>query len=193
MLELILEKYPLQRQLNDGSDCTVRLMKAADETAFRDFHDVIPDRDQLFIKNRIKDGSLFRQWMTEPQVEEFVPLLAFVGQDLAAIGVLGQRLGGWKRHIGKLYFLTHPAFTGRGLIDLLRDEIVDVSRHCGLTRLESELNGERRSAIESMAAVGFRELLRLPNYIQDMQAEYHDYVLMGMDLIPEYENLGAGD
>ena len=59
--------------------------------------------------------------------------------------------------------------------------------------MESELNGERETAIESMAAAGFDELVRLPNYIRDMQAQPHDYVLMGMSRGASFENLGAGD
>jgi len=68
-----------------------------------------------------------------------------------------------------------------------------VAKHGGLTRLEAELNGEREVAIKAMAAVGFSELVRLPNYIQDMSGDYHDYVLLGMELLPSEETLGVGD
>ena len=193
MIETVIEKFPVRTTLIDGTPCAIRPMEAIDESAFRDFHAVIPDREQLYIKSRIKAGSLFREWMPDPTREEHLPLVAYVDGRLVATGSLHQRLGGWKRHIGKVHFLTHPDFRGLGLIDRLLDEIVDLARHCGLTRLESELNGERASAIESMAAVGFRELARLPDYIQDMRAQHHDYVLMGMELIASYEDLGAGD
>jgi hypothetical protein len=79
------------------------------------------------------------------------------------------------------------------LIDHLLSIIVEVSAELGLTKLESEINGERKVAIESMATAGFKELVRLPDYIRDMRAESHDYVLMGMNLVASYENLGAGD
>lgn len=193
MIEIALEKFPVRRILNDGSPCVIRPMEAGDEMAFREFHSVIPDREQLFVKSQLRDGSLFRQWMRDPSFGETLPLLAFVDARLVAIGSLHQRPGGWKRHIGKVYFLTHPSFHGLGLIDCLIEEIVEAARHCGLNRLESEINGERASAIESLGAVGFSELVRLPGYIQDMRALPHDYVLMGMELVASYENLGAGD
>ena len=44
-----------------------------------------------------------------------------------------------------------------------------------------------------MRAAGFDELLRLPNYIQDRRGGRHDYVLMGTQLVADYDNLGAGD
>lgn len=193
MLELALEKFPVRSVLNDGSPCSIRPMGREDEQAFREFHAVIPDQEQLFIKSRIRDGSLFQEWMADPEFPQHLPLVAHVDGKLVAIGSLHQRLGGWKRHIGQVYFLTHPDFRGMGLIDLLLAEIIEVARHGGLTRLESELNGERKSAIESLAAAGFDELVRIPDYVQDMQAQPHDYVLMGMELIASFENLGAGD
>lgn len=193
MIDPSLENFPARKTLKGDIPVSVRLMEKEDEIAFRDFHSVIPEREQLFIRNRIKDGTLFKDWMDDPEFVQNVPLVAFVDGKLAATGSLHIRPGGWKRHIGQTYFLTHPNYRGLGLIDFLLECIIEVSKYRGLTRLESELNGERESAIQSLCAVGFRELVRLPDYIQDMKAQYHDYVLMGMELIPSYENLGTGD
>lgn len=193
MLDVALQKFPVRTALNDGTPCSIRPLDKKDEPVFRQFHEMIPDREQLFIKNRIKDGSLFDEWLKDPGFNEHLPLIAFVDGRAAAMGSLHQRLGGWKRHIGKVHFLTNPDHRGLGLIDLLLREIIEVAKHCGLTRLESELNGERTTALKSLGAMGFEELVRLPDYIQDMKAEYHDYVLMGLELIPEYDNMGTGD
>lgn len=193
MLDMELERFPVRTVLRDGSPCSLRPPALSDEAAFRDFHQVIPEREQLFVRSRLRDGSLFREWMADESFEETLPLLAFLDGHLVAMGLLRQRPGGWKRHIGKVAFLTHPEFHGRGLIDCLLAEIIAAAKACGLTRLESELNGERHSAIEALGKAGFEELVRLPEYIQDMQAEYHDYVLMGMELVPEFDCLGAGD
>ncbi len=193
MLEEILEEYPKRIELKDGSPCSIRLPQATDEAMFCAFHRVLPEREQLFVHNQIRDGSLFRQWTADTSFESNLPLLALVDGQLTAMAILRQRPGGWKRHIGRVSFLTHPDYHGKGLIDALLDEMVTAARHSGLIKLESELNGERASAIESMVAAGFEELVRLPNYVQDMQAESHDYVLMGIHLIPDYEDLGVGD
>jgi hypothetical protein len=37
------------------------------------------------------------------------------------------------------------------------------------------------------------EFARIPNYVMDMQARTHTYVLMGMSLATAMENAGAGD
>ena len=193
MIDFLLEKFPVRCELRDGSPCSIRPLEATDEAALKEFHHVIPEREQLFVRNKILDGSLFQEWIADDSFESNLPLLAFVDAKIAGLGVLAQRQGGWKRHIGKVAFLTHPDYCGQGIIDEMMKLLVDFGAHYGMTRLESELNGERKSAIKSMAAAGFQELVRIPEYIQDMNAQYHDYVLMGIELIPDFENLGAGD
>jgi len=42
------------------------------------------------------------------------------------------------------------------------------------------------------ALLGFTTLARLPNYVKDMQAVTHDYVLMGLDLKTDEEYAGMG-
>ena len=42
------------------------------------------------------------------------------------------------------------------------------------------------------AFVGFSTLIRLPDYVKDMQAVSHDYVLMGLDLKTDEEYAGMG-
>lgn len=40
--------------------------------------------------------------------------------------------------------------------------------------------------------LGFNPLIRLPDYVKDMQADSHDYVLLGMDLETDEEYASAG-
>ena len=42
------------------------------------------------------------------------------------------------------------------------------------------------------ALLGFSTLCRLPDYVKDMQAIAHDYVLMGLDLVTDEEYAGMG-
>jgi len=193
MDDFLQKQYPIRSVLADGSPCSIRPLENGDEIIFKDFHQVIPEREQLYVRSQIRDGELFRNWLARPGYESCLPLLAFIDDRLVALGVLHQRRGGWKRHIGKVSFLTHPDFSGLGVIDLLLHEILESARARGLLRLESELNGERQTAIKAMAMAGFRELVRIPDYVHDMKAVPHDYVLMGMELIASFENLGAGD
>jgi ribosomal protein S18 acetylase RimI-like enzyme len=101
-------------------------------------------------------------------------------------------LGGWKRHIGRVSVLIHPQFRGRGLAKAMVGEIINIARQVGLEKVEAEFIGEQEAAIKVFALLGFTTLARLPNYVKDMQAVTHDYVLMGLELKTDEEYAGMG-
>ena len=105
---------------------------------------------------------------------------------------LHQQLGGWKRHIGRVSVLVHPKYRGRGLARALVTEIVSIARSLGLEKVEAEFIGEQEAAIKMFALLGFSNLVRLEDYVKDMQAISHDYVLMGVDLKTDEEYAGMG-
>jgi hypothetical protein len=53
------------------------------------------------------------------------------------------------------------------------------------------VNGERKIALQVLAQLGFGELMHLPDYVLDMTAIPHDYVLMGTNLKVELEYAGG--
>ena len=110
----------------------------------------------------------------------------------AVAGTLHQQLGGWKRHIGRISVLVHPDFRGRGLARRLIAEIMDIARGAGLEKLEAEFIAKQDAAVRMFAMIGFRQLLRLDDYVKDMQAITHDYILMGLDLKTDEEYAGVG-
>jgi GNAT superfamily N-acetyltransferase len=94
--------------------------------------------------------------------------------------------------VGLVTVLTHPDFRGRDIAKILVEEAIGAARHLGLRKLEAELNGERKIAIRALEMLGFRTLLHLPDYVLDMHAELHDYVIMGMDLLTDEDYASAG-
>ena len=58
--------------------------------------------------------------------------------------------------------------------------------------MEAEFIGDQERAIKVFSQLGFRTLLRLDDYVKDMQAQSHDYVLMGVDLTTDEEYAGMG-
>jgi ribosomal protein S18 acetylase RimI-like enzyme len=88
--------------------------------------------------------------------------------------------------------LVHPQFRGRGMARMLVAEIVDIARRAGLEKLEAEFIGEQAAGIKMFALLDFRELLRLEDYVKDMQAISHDYILMGLELKTDEEYTSAG-
>lgn len=193
MIEFALEKFPVTHELTNGVKISVRPLQPEDEPAFRKFYEGIAERERFLMKHRLGDAATDDPWFKDLDYEKRLPLLALDGDKIVGHATLHQRTGGWKRHIGMVDAQIDPQFRRLGVIRALLRELVEIAEHGGLTRLEAEFNGERENTIASFGKCGFVELVRLTDYVQDMQAQSHDYVLMGLDLSVDYENAGAGD
>ncbi|MBI4661942.1 MAG: GNAT family N-acetyltransferase [Verrucomicrobia bacterium] len=186
----VLDEFPKQIELKDGFKCLIRPLQSTDEEAFHEFFLQVPDSERMFIKHRVTEPAVIREWCQTIDYGRNLPLLALTDGRIIADATLHQQLGGWKRHIGRVSVLVLPKYRGRGLARALVNQIVDISRHIGLDKVEAEFIGEQEAAIKMFALLGFSNLVRMPNYVKDMQAIAHDYVLMGLDLKTDEEYAG---
>lgn len=193
MIEFALEKYPVRQTLTNGVQALIRTLQEDDGAAFTRFYEAIPGSERFLIKHRLNGATEIEAWCHDVDYDKRLTLLALADGQVVGHATLHQRPGGWKRHIGMVDALIHPDFRGLGVLRALLGELVEAAGHAGLTRLEAEFNGERKNTIHSFIKCGFVELLRVEDYLRDMQAQAHDYVLMGMNLAVNYENTGAGD
>ena len=191
-LDYSLAKFPLPTRLRDGTAVIMRPLAKRDAARLHQFFLAVPEEERLFIKQPIFERTLFKQWCQHPDFEHNLPLMMLHGEKIIGEATLHQRLGGWKRHVGLITVLTHPNYRGRDVAKMLVEELVAVARSLGLRRLEAELNGERKVAIHALEQLGFERLMKLEDYVLDMKAVLHDYVLMGMNLRTEEEYAGVG-
>jgi GNAT superfamily N-acetyltransferase len=191
-LELELQNFPKTIGLRNNWQCSLRPLRSDDEKKFHQFFLEVPESERMFIKHRVTEQDVIREWCRNIDLGRNFPLLAIEGGKIIADATLHQQLGGWKRHIGRVSVLVHPKYRGRGLAKALVSEIMQVGRNLGLERLEAEFIGEQETAIKMFAMLGFSNLLRLDDYVKDMQARSHDYVLMGLNLKVDEEYAGVG-
>jgi ribosomal protein S18 acetylase RimI-like enzyme len=191
-IEIALQKFPKTLKMKDGSSCKIRPLRKDDEKAFHEFFLSVPAQERMFIKHRVTEPEVIRDWCRNIDLGRNLPLLAVSDGRIIGDTTLHQQLGGWKRHIGRVSTLVHPQFRGRGLASALVSEVVQLARQLGLEKVEAEFIGEQEAAIKMFAMLGFSNLLRIENYVKDMQAIPHDYVLMGLDLKTDEEYAGMG-
>jgi len=191
-LELELQRFPKEIKLKDGAKVTVRPLKKTDEKNFHELFLGIPEPERMFIKHRVTDVAVIRDWCRNIDLGRNLPLLAVAGGKIIGVATLHQQLGGWRRHIGRVSVLVQPQARGRGLARALVSEILTIARGVGLEKVEAEFIGEQEAAIKMFAMLGFTNLLRLDDYVKDMQAVSHDYVLMALNLKVDEEYAGVG-
>ena len=190
-IELELQKFPKNIRLKDAKKATLRPLRAADEKDFHELFQGIPERERMFIKHRVQDKKVIRDWCKKIDYGRNLPMVGLINGKIVGDATLHQQFGGWKRHIGRVSVLVHPEFRGRGLARALITEILDIARRAGLEKVEAEFIGEQEAAVKMFAMLGFRRLVLLEDYVKDMQAISHDYVLMGLDLKTDEEYASA--
>src|SRR2546425_1129482 len=112
-LEFALEQYPKDIKLKDGLTCALRPLEATDEKHFHEFFLAIPTQERMFIKHRVTEIEVIREWCQNIDLGRNLPLLALAADQIIADVTLHQQLGGWKRHIGRVSVLVHPQYRGR--------------------------------------------------------------------------------
>jgi GNAT superfamily N-acetyltransferase len=190
-IDNLLESYPKTVTLRDGKSAVLRPLEHNDVKAFHEFFSTIPENERLFMKSRVTDLDVIRAWCRNIDYTRNLPLLALQGTKIIADATLHQQQGGWKRHIGRVSVVVQPQSRGKGLATILLKELIEVARHLGLERLEAEFLGEQKAARTICAELGFNDLVILEDYVKDMQAISHDYVLMGKRIITDEEFAGA--
>ena len=188
--EFILEDFPKSISLKGGFECEVRLLESADEQMLHEFFKAIPYRERMFIKHQVADRSVIHEWCSNIDLDRNVPLVALGEGRILADSTLHQQLGGWKSHIGRVSVLVHPEYRGLGLAKALISETIEIARNSGLQKVEAEFIGEQEAAVKLFAMLGFSNLVRLENYVRDLEGITHDYILMGMDLKTDEEYAG---
>lgn len=191
-IELELQAFPKTVKLKDGKKATLRPLIKTDE---KDFHKLfldIPERERMFIKHRVTDLKVIRDWCRNIDYGRNLPIVAIIGGKIVGNATLHQQLGGWKRHVGRVSVLVHPKFRERGLARALVTEMAEIARQAGLEKIEAEFIGEQEAAVHMFAMLGFSQLMRLEDYVKDMQAIPHDYILMGLNLKTDEEYAGVG-
>lgn len=191
-LEAVIENYPVELELKGGFRCELRPLQRDDEAAFFAFFQQIPESERMFIKHRIEDRSVIRDWCEHLDYLAKLPLLAVQGDKVVGAATLHQSQGGWKRHIGRVSVMVLPQFRGRGLARRMISEISELAQHAGLDFVEAEFIGGQEAAIKMFGLLGFAPLVKLPSYVRDLQGAAHDYTLMSMPLKTDEEYAGMG-
>jgi len=76
LLETLLEDFPKVIPLKHGLECQLRPLQADDESAFHEFFLAVPEQERLFIKHRVIERELIRDWCQNIDLGRNLPLLA---------------------------------------------------------------------------------------------------------------------
>ena len=190
--ELALKEVTPTFTSDDGVELQIRPIKSTDAKALLGFFKNLPAPELMFFKHRVTDPGVTQAWCENIVLDTNLPLLALDEGKVVAVATLHQNKGGWKRHIGRISCSVLAKYRQKGIAGKLVQELVDIGRMAGLQKVEAEFIDKQEGGQKMFALLGFTHLVKLEEYVQDMQAINHDYVLMGMDLKTDEEYAGMG-
>jgi GNAT superfamily N-acetyltransferase len=178
----MLDRFPQEAFLRDGSRLLVRPFTAADTGALWAFFHSLPEDVRRFAWDRIDNRALIEQWGLELDYDRVLPLIATDGHRIVADATLHRRKGSPLRLVGRIKWLMEPKYRGQGLGTLLVNDFIRIARHDGLRHLTCMLVADfEADAVLTLTGLGFDSYL-IPGYGTDPDGNQHDMVKMVLKL-----------
>jgi ribosomal protein S18 acetylase RimI-like enzyme len=183
----MLERYPREVHLKDGTVVTLRNMVAEDEKALYEFFSKIPEEDRLYLKNDVTDRGLIKEWSQNIDYSRVLPVLAVIDGKIVADGTLHRHRYGWKSHLGTIRLVVSSEYQHRGLGKILMDELCDLAADFDLEQVISEVPARVDRTVAAFEKAGFKKAAVLEGFIKDQHGESADIAVMVRKVFPSYD------
>lgn len=178
----MLERFPQEVVLRNGTRLLLRLFKEGDADALFQFFQRLPVDVRRFAWDRIDNRALVERWETELDYSKVLPILAFDGQKVVADATLHFRDGGPLRLVGRIKWLIDPEYRGHGLGTVLVNDFIRIARGNGLRHLTCMLISDLEAdAVETLEGLGFASHV-IAGYGTDPDGNQHDMTKMVLKL-----------
>ena len=98
-IEFELQEFPKTVKLKDGKKAILRPLVKTDEKDYHELFLEIPERERMFIKHRVTDIKVIRNWCRKIDYGHNLPIVATIGGKIVGNATLHQQLG-WRFYDG---------------------------------------------------------------------------------------------
>ncbi len=181
----MLEGYPKQITLPDGSKVTLRPMTRDDQYSLYSFFANLDPEDRRFLRNVVTDRKLIEKWTRNLNYDNVLPILAEFAGRIVANATLHYQTFGWGRHVAEIRVTVAPEFQGRRLGAALIEELSRLAAAHNVKKLLARIVTNRQGVISAFEKAGFSQMTVLKNYVKDVyNSQYADIALMVKELQP---------
>jgi RimJ/RimL family protein N-acetyltransferase len=174
--------YPIQINVRDGKQATIRLMEASDIDKILSFASHLPADDLLFLRIDITDRDVVKQWIENIRNGSTITLIAEIDGELAAYASLHRDQARWTRRIGEVRINASPRFRGSGLGRKLAAEIFDLAKSVGLKKITAQMTPDQVAARAAFERLGFQVEAVLTDWVEDRNGRPRDLLVMTHDV-----------
>lgn len=178
----MLEDYPREVVLKDGTAVILRPLVPEDETRMREFIERIPEAERWFLREEIHESTKLHEWLQKLDLKRTVPLVAVKPDDQRIIGNvrLHRRPSQCLRHVAHLRIMVDPEFRHLRLGTWMLVDTIKLAMGMGIEKLVAEfVSGIEDQARTAIQRLDFFEHAVLKDYVKDPHGNYRDlYILV---------------
>jgi len=179
---------PKEIVLRSGKAMKLRRLQPNDAQALFDFFQEVPGYDRFYLRDDVTSRAVIDDWCAHIDPLRVLPLVAVVDGSIIAEGTLHRRRHPGRRHIGEIRIVVDPKYRGRGLGTHIMHQLLEHAYAQQMERVIIELvSGKEEPAIRVAREVGFRRVAEFKGHIRDMDGNYHDLLVLEMDLKTWYQ------
>ena len=175
----VLNDYPKELILNDGTGVTLRPLADGDQDAlFKMFHR-FPKEELWFLNQDVNDPDLIDGWVRNLNPKRVVSIIALLEGRVIANAVLMMKDYGAKKHIGKIRIAVDPAMREKRLGTWMLLDLINMAVAIGLEILVMRLIEDRDIAvIQGVKKLDFVERAVFKDHVLDMEENPHNLVIL---------------
>ena len=178
-----LTAYPKDFRLRDGTTVTIRPMEATDEAALLKFYLAVPEQDRFQFKHDVTSPRVIAEFAQNLDYDRALPLVAVLGEDIVAQGVLIRNRGFYRRKLGELRLVVHPDYRSKGLGSAMIRDLCEIANEVELDRVVFELVvGIQDDAIRAVDGLGFVRSATLVDHVRDTENHPRDLAIYVLPL-----------
>lgn len=175
--------YPKNIKLKNGKTVTIHPMEKTDSDALKLYFQNLRPEDTLFMRDDVSRPEVIDKMIRDLDYEYVVPLIAMYDKRIVGVSSIHRNRHSWDSHIGHIRVSALPEFQGTGLGYNLAREIFVVAQSMHIDIVIAEMPSIQESAINVFEKLGFHRAATFENHVKDKQGNYHDLVVMRVDVM----------
>ena len=173
--------YPMLINLK-GVDYTIREMTTEDGPAMLAFAQALPAHDILFMRRNIAEQDGIDKWIHAIEEGRIHSVVALADDKIIGYSTVHLTDLDWTRHVAELRVTVSEAARNSGVGRTLVREAFKLAVTLGVEIITSRMTPDQISARTLFEELGFRNEALLKDHMKDRDGEYHDLLVMAVNV-----------
>lgn len=178
----MLEEYPKEIILKDGTPVTLRPLERGDAEHLVAFFQRIPETDRWYLRHDVSDPATVRQWALGVDYERVIPIVALSAGRIIGDATLHRHHYGSSRHVGEVRIVIAPDSRTQRLGTWMVLDLIQLATSLGLEKLVGEIAGNEMAALRAFRHLGFVREGVVPELHKDHAGHPCDLVIVVKNL-----------